>query len=141
VMKKRVIAVALLAAMALTGCGSKGFTGEKVGEVKDAKDNTTMATVQFEDGKAKSVEIDVRQADGSMKSEASKSGAYDMKNEPGKKWHEQADLLEEFVASNDFDLSKVTYTNDEGNTDAISGVTIKVKGYLEAVQNALDQAK
>lgn len=140
-MKKRVIAVALLAAMALTGCGSKGFTGEKVGEVKDAKDNTTMATVQFEDGKAKSVEIDVRQADGSMKSEASKSGAYDMKNEPGKKWHEQADLLEEFVASNDFDLSKVTYTNDEGNTDAISGVTIKVKGYLEAVQNALDQAK
>ncbi len=31
-MKKKVIAVALLAAMALTGCGSKGFTGEKVVE-------------------------------------------------------------------------------------------------------------
>lgn len=140
-MKKRVIAVALLAAMALTGCGSKGFTGEKVGQVKDAKDNITMATVQFEDGKAKSVEIDVKQADGSMKSEASKSGAYDMKNEPGKKWHEQADLLEEAIVSNNFELDKITLTNEEGNTDAVSGVTIKVKGYLEAVQDALDQAK
>ena len=29
-----------------------------------------------------------------MKSEASASGAYDMKND-GKKWHEQIDLLEE----------------------------------------------
>ena len=140
-MKKKVIAVTLLAAMALTGCGSKGFTGEKVGKVEDDKGNTTTATVQFEDGKAKSVDIDVKQADGSMKSEASKSGAYDMKNEPGKKWHEQADLLEEFIVANDFDLSKVTLTNDEGNTDAVSGVTIKVKGYLDAVEDALKQAK
>lgn len=140
-MKKKVIAVTLLAAMALTGCGSKGFTGEKVGKVEDSKGNTTMATVQFEDGKAKSVDIDVKQADGSMKSEASKSGAYDMKNEPGKKWHEQADLLEDFIVANDFDLSKVTLTNDEGNTDAVSGVTIKVKGYLDAVEDALKQAK
>lgn len=140
-MKKKVIAVTLLAAMALTGCGSKGFTGEKVGEIEDSKGNVTMATVQFENGKAVAVDIDVKQADGSMKSEASKSGAYDMKNEPGKKWHEQADLLEEFIVANDFDLSKVTLTNDEGNTDAVSGVTIKVKGYLDAVQDALDQAK
>ena len=140
-MKKKVIAVTLLASMALTGCGSKGFTGEKVGEIEDSKGNVTMATVQFENGKAVAVDIDVKQADGSMKSEASKSGAYDMKNEPGKKWHEQADLLEEFIVANDFDLSKVTLTNDEGNTDAVSGVTIKVKGYLDAVQDALDQAK
>lgn len=140
-MKKKVIAVTLLAAMALTGCGSKGFTGEKVGEIEDSKGNVTMATVQFENGKAVAVDIDVKQADGSMKSEVSKSGAYDMKNEPGKKWHEQADLLEEFIVANDFDLSKVTLTNDEGNTDAVSGVTIKVKGYLDAVQDALDQAK
>ncbi|CUO89108.1 MULTISPECIES: FMN-binding protein [Clostridium] len=140
-MKKKVIAVTLLAAMALTGCGSKGFTGEKVGEIEDSKGNVTMATVQFENGKAVAVDIDVKQADGSMKSEASKSGAYDMKNEPGKKWHEQADLLEEFIVANDFDLSKVTLTNDEGNTDAVSGVTIKVKGYLDAVEDALKQAK
>ena len=140
-MKKKVIAVVLLAAMALTGCGSKGFTGEKVGKVKDEFGGTTIATVKFEEGKPVSVDIDTEQEDGSMKSEASKSGAYDMKNEPGKKWHEQADLLEEFIVANDFDLSKVTLTNDEGNTDAVSGVTISVQEFVDAVQNALEQAK
>lgn len=138
-MKKKIIAAALLAAMVLTGCGSKGFTGEKVGKVKDSKDNTTIATVKFEDGKPVSVDIDVRQADGSMKSEASKSGAYDMKNEPGKKWHEQADLLEEAIVENNFDFNKLNVT--EGKTDAVSGVTISVDGYIEAVQAALDQVK
>ena len=112
-MKKRVIAVVLLVAMVLTGCGSKGFTG---------------------------VDIDTEQEDGSMKSEASKSGAYDMKNEPGKKWHEQVDLLEETIVKDEFSLDKIT-CDDEGKPDAISGVTIKVNGYLDAVQDALDQAK
>lgn len=140
-MKKRIIACSLLAAMALTGCGAKGFTGEKIGEIEDAKGNVTIATVAFENGTPKSVNIDVKQADGSMKSEASMSGAYDMKNEPGKKWHEQADLVEEFIVANNFDLSKVTLTNEAGNTDAISGVTIKVGDYLEAVEAALEQAK
>lgn len=140
-MRKKIIALVLLGAMVLTGCGSKGFTGEKVGKVTDDKGNTTMATVQFENGKAKSVDIDVEQADGTMKSEESKNGNYDMKNEPGLKWHEQADLIETFLSENDFDLSKVTLTDDKGNTDAISGVTIKVKGYLDAVDDALKQAE
>ena len=139
-MKKRVIAVVLLVAMALTGCGSKGFTGEKVGEVKDEFGGKTIATVKFEEGKPFSVDIDTEQEDGTMKSEASKSGAYDMKNEPGKKWHEQVDLLEETIVKDEFNLDKIT-CNDEGKTDAISGVTIKINGYLDAVQDALDQAK
>lgn len=139
-MKKTVIATTLLVTMVLTGCGAKGFTGEKVGEVKDAKDNTTIATVKFENGKPVTVDIDVKQADGSLKSEASKSGAYDMKNEPGKKWHEQADLLEEFIVANKFDLNKVNI-NETGKTDAISGVSITVSGYLDAVKAALEQVK
>ncbi len=138
-MKKKVIAVALLAAMALTGCGSKGFTGEKVGKAENSKGDITIATVQFEDGKAKSVEIDVEQADGTMKSEQSKSGAYDMKNEPGKKWHEQADLFEEAIVSNGFELSKLNVV--EGKTDAVSGVTIAVTDFVSAVEDALNQAK
>ena len=140
IMRKKIIALVLLGAMVLTGCGSKGFTGEKEGKVTDDKGNITMATVQFENGTPKSVDIDVKQADGSLKSEASKSGAYDMKNEPGLKWHEQADLLEQTLVENKFDLSKIE-VNDEGKPDAISGVTITVTGYLEAVQAALDEAK
>ena len=137
-MKKRVIAAALLSAMVLTGCGSKGFTGEKTGEV-DSQGNKTIATVQFEEGTPVSVNIDVIQADGSSKVEASESGAYDMKNEPGKKWHEQVDLLEEAIVANNFEFDKLNVT--EGKTDAVSGVTISVDGYIEAVEAALEQAK
>ena len=32
-------------------------------------------------------------------------------------------------------------TNDDGNTDAVSGVTIKVGRYIEAVQAVLDSAE
>ena len=137
-MKKRVIAAALLSAMVLTGCGSKGFTGEKTGEV-DSQGNKTIATVQFEEGTPVSVNIDVIQADGSSKVEASESGAYDMKNEPGKKWHEQVDLLEEAIVANNFEFDKLNVT--EGKTDAVSGVSISVSEFLEATQAALDQAK
>lgn len=139
-MKKRVIATVLLAAMALTGCGSKAFTGEKVGEVPCAFGGNTIATVQFEEGKPVSVELDVKNDDGSLKSDASKSGAYDLNNAPGKKWHEQADLLEEAIVKNNFDLSKIA-VSDNGKTDAVSGVSIAVNEFIEATQAALDQAK
>ena len=57
------------------------------------------------------------------------------------KWHEQIDALEAAIAENNFDLSKINLTDEDGHTDAVSGVSIKVKSYVEAVQNALDQAK
>ncbi len=139
-MKKKAIAVALLAAMALTGCGSKAFTGEKTGEVSDSNGGKTIATVKFEEGNPVSVKLDFKNEDGSTKSEGSKAGTYDMKNEPGKKWHEQAELVEEALVENKFDISKIT-TNDQGKTDAISGVTIGVKEFLDATKAALDQAK
>ena len=63
-----------------------------------------------------------------------------MKND-GMKWHEQIDALEAAIAENNFDLSKINLTDEDGHTDAVSGVSIKVKSYVEAVQNALDQAK
>jgi major membrane immunogen (membrane-anchored lipoprotein) len=138
-MKKRIIACTVLTAMALTGCGSKGFTGEKVGEVAGGFGGTTKATVKFEDGKPVSVEIDNIDDNGGSKIEASKEGTYDMHNAPGKKWHEQIDLLEDAIVSNEFDLSKLNIT--DGKTDAVSGVTISVQEYVDAVQNALNQAK
>lgn len=125
-MKKRIITDILLAAMVLTGCGSKGFTGEKSAEAASEFRGTTVDTVEFKDGKPVSVNIDVKNDDGTMKPEASISGDYDMKNEPGKKWNEQIDLVEEFIVDNDFDLSKINLVNEAGNTDAISGASVKV---------------
>lgn len=115
------------------------FTGEKVGEVTNEKGDTTIATVVYEKNKPVGVNIDVKMADETIKSEASISGAYDMKNEPGLKWHEQVDLLEKAIVDNDFDLSKITLIDEKGNTDAVSGVTIKVGGYLEAVKEAMNK--
>ena len=99
-----------------------------------------LIEVTFENGTPVSVNIDTKNEDGSMKSEASASGAYDMKND-GKKWHEQIDLLEEAIVENNFDLSKINITDEDGHTDAVSGVSIKVKSYVDAVQEALNQAK
>lgn len=104
------------------------------------EEDTTIVELTLENGTPVAVNIDTRNADGSMKSEASASGAYDMKND-GKKWHEQIDLLEEAIVENNFDLSKINITDEAGHTDAVSGVSIKVKGYVDAVQEALDQVK
>ncbi|MEN8078056.1 hypothetical protein ABFP60_13910 [Clostridioides difficile] len=144
-------ATAIVTTSLFVGCGEKkaedasgtqteqGFTGVKKAEIAGEKD-TTIAEVTFENGTPVAVNIDSKNADGSMKSEASASGAYDMKND-GKKWHEQVDLLEEAIVDNKFDLSKINITDEEGHTDAVSGVSIKVGAYVEAVQEALDQAK
>lgn len=145
-------ATAIIGTSLFVGCGAKeetttneapaateAFTGEKTGEVKGEKD-TTVAVVTFENGKPVSVEIDSVDAEGAKKSELSASGAYDMKND-GMKWHEQIDALEEAIVANEFDLSKINLTDEEGHTDAVAGVSIKVGTCVEAVQNALDQVK
>ena len=46
-------------------------------------------------------------------------------------------ILAAFLAENNFDLSAVTLINEEGNTDAVTGVSIKVPALLEAVAEAL----
>lgn len=146
---KKLIALAaatMVVGTLFVGCGeskaeesAEGFTGVKTAELA-GEEETTFAEVTFENGTPVSVNIDVKNADGSLKSEASASGAYDMKND-GNKWHEQVDLLEEAIAENNFDLNKINITDEEGHTDAVSGVSIKVQGFVDLVQEALDQVK
>lgn len=151
---KKLVALAastMVVSALFVGCGeSKADESSTEGTSKEnstvktveipGEEDTTIVELTLEDGTPVAVNIDTKNADGSMKSEASASGAYDMKND-GKKWHEQIDLLEEAIAKNNFDLSKINITDDEGHTDAVSGVSIKVKGYVDAVQEALDQVK
>lgn len=123
----------------------EGFTGAVEGTVEPAADSNkkdvTIAKVVFNHGKPVSVNIDVKLEDGTMKKKLSSEGGYVMKEGEEKAWHEQIADLEAFIVENDFDLSKITLTDDDGHTDAVSGVSIKVGTYLEAVQNALDEAK
>ena len=118
------------------------FTGEKTVETLYSEDKKDMVitTVTFEEGKPVDVKIDVKQEDGTSKREAVEAGNYVMKDESAT-WNEQMDTLQKFIIENDFDLSKVTLSDEEGHTDAVSGVTIKIPAYLKGVEEALAQVK
>lgn len=120
-----------------------GFTGEKTVETKadPEKEDVIVTTINFEDGKPVAVNIDMKDGEGVIKSELSAKGEYVMKEGEEKAWHEQVDLLEEAIVANDFDLSKITLTNDAGNTDAVSGVSIKVGAFLTSVEECLAEAQ
>lgn len=154
---KKIVAVCLLSTALLVGCGSKpaentevdngqvnqeeGFTGTKTYETlydsTGEKGDVTVVEVEFKDGKATKASVDVRQEDGSMKKQAAKDGKYVMKEGEAKNWAEQMELVEAYLNENAVEVSKVKITDDDGHTDAVSGVTIKVKTYLEAVQEVV----
>lgn len=121
---------------------SKGFTGEKTVETKyeEGKADMVVTTIKFENGAPVDVKIDVKTEDGKMKKELSEAGDYKMANETAP-WHEQMAALEKAIIENDFDLDKITLSDADGHTDAVSGVTIKVPGYLEGVKACLAAAK
>ncbi len=160
---KRKIALGLCASLitlSLVGCSSTpkeekstetsapaveettAFTGEKTVETPYSEDSKDMVvtTVTFEDGKPVDVKIDVKFEDGSTKREAVEDGTYVMANESAT-WTEQIESLQDFIIENDFDLSKVTLSDEEGHTDAVSGVTIKIPSYIAGVEEALAQVK
>ncbi|SKC41571.1 FMN-binding protein [Maledivibacter halophilus] len=76
---------------------------------------------------------------GDDKNTQSMNGEYVMK-EGGTPWHEQAMAAEEFLIDSQ-DPTAIQYSDDEGHTDAISGVSIHVKEFFELAQKALADAK
>ena len=167
--KFAVLALALSAMFTLTACGSKETAPkteataeatteatteateaaqeatveeisetEKVGKISDSEGNTTTATVTYENGAPVSIKFDCIQADGSSKYEAAQKGEYVMARD-GKTWSEQADALAAFLEENNFDVTKVTLTDEEGHTDAVSGVSIKVPEMVKAAEAVLAQ--
>ena len=144
-------------AMALTACGStteapaetpavetpaetesteEAFTGEKVGEVAD-EEGKTVATVTFEAGNPVDVKFDYIDKEGASKYEKAAAGEYVM-SEDGTPWNEQVDALAAFLKENNFDVEAVNLTDEDGHTDAVTGVSIKVPALLEAVKAALN---
>ncbi len=70
----------------------------------------------------------------------SKSGAYGMEEKGGAQaaWYEQAARAEDFLLEKQ-DPTAITYTDDAGHTDAISGVSIHVVEFFDLAQKALNQ--
>ena len=154
-MKKfAVLALTLSAMLVFTACGSNEATqapetttteapatteaegNVKVGEVKDAEGNTFTAEVTFENDAPVSVKFDCIQEDGSSKYEAAAAGTYKM-TDTGLTWDQQADALAAFLAENNFDVAALALTED-GHTDAVTGVSIKVPSMVEALEAALN---
>lgn len=75
---------------------------------------------------------------GDDKKAASVSGAYGMvaKGAASAEWHVQALEAEKYLIEIQ-DPTKITYTDDAGHTDAISGVSVTVKGLFELAAEAL----
>lgn len=101
------------------------------------EDTTDVITITYnEEGQPVDLSIDNIQADGSSKREAAENGTYDMGGELN--WAEQVDALVAFIVENDFNLDTVTLTDEDGHTDAVSGVSIKVGHYLPLIEQALE---
>lgn len=71
----------------------------------------------------------------------SKSGKYGMKAAGAQaEWHEQVEKAEAYLIQTQ-DPAKITFKDDAGHTDAITGATIKVKDFFTLAQEALKSAK
>ena len=159
---KKTLAIMLSAVLALgllAGCGSKEETtnpGTETNTGTNAEQGTLadgnyfakgeadeqgwmyMVQLDVNGGKIESVNFDAANVNtaGKTKKELSKSGEYGMKaGGASSEWHEQAELLEKALVGQS-NTSSIT-VNDEGKTDAVSGVSIKVNNFVELVDKAL----
>ena len=106
-----------------SGSGWKGIIVIEVKEGKIADINWTAASKNG----------------GADKKEASMGGKYPMVENGGAAapWHEQAEKAESHLMETQ-DLEAITYTDDEGHTDAIAGVSIHVNDFYALAKKALE---
>lgn len=92
------------------------------------------------DGKITAVNWDAYKENSDLtKKEESRAGDYVM-TETGKKWHEQAEIMEEaLIAAGD--PADIVYSPDDGKTDAYAGVSISVGDFVDLAKRALEEAR
>lgn len=151
-MKKFLLSsITLLMIVLIAGCGtteeSEEITMLADGEYYAIEDNFSeysgwkdYVEVTIVDGKISKVNWSGEHKDGgNHKKDASKNGEYQMVENGGAQaaWFEQAMKVETYLIEQQ-DPSVITYSDDEGHTDVISGASINVKGFFTLVQKALD---
>lgn len=111
-------------------------TYEARGEA-DSNGFTDVVTLTVAGGKITAVSWDAVMPDGQTKSVMSENGEYTM-TETGLTWAAQSEALANAVLENG-SLSFLK-PDGEGKTDAVSGVSISVNGFVSLAQQCLEQA-
>ena len=148
--KYLIVLIAIIGLVLMTGCekveNGKYKEGTYYNAVVDnyggSKNVATAVIYVDKDGLIKSVFLDtVYQKDGVNTTKKTLGNDYNMKprSEVGKEWYAQVNLIEAKVVENQ-DISFIKLDND-GKTDAIAGVTMKIDALYKALEGALNKAK
>ena len=140
----------MLSVLLLSGCEKvsegKYKEGTYLGTYTDnygGSKNTAIAVVYVDNnGLIKSVYLDTTYVKDSVNTTKKALGNdYGMKarSEAGKEWYEQVNLLESKIIENQ-DLSFIKL-DENGKTDAVAGVTMKIDALYNAINLALKNAK
>ena len=115
----------------------KDGTYEAKAEAADNNGFTDVVTLTVKDGKITEINWDAVGADGSTKSVLSENGEYVM-TEDGLTWKEQAEALAKAVVEN----QSLSFLNldEQGKTDAVSGVSISIGGFTALAEKCLKEA-
>ena len=137
------IACLLLSLFVFTGCEKVENGNYKEGNNYGGSKSMATAVVYVDqNGMIKSVFLDtVYSKDSVLTTKKTLGDDYNMKpgSEAKKEWYEQVNLIETKVIENQ-DISFIKL-NEDGKTDTIAGVTMKVNALYEALNNALTKAK
>ena len=98
---------------------------------------TDQVTMTVKDGKITEVAWESVGEDGSKKSVLSENGEYVM-TEDGLTWKEQAEAMAAALVENQ--SLEFANLNEQGKTDAVSGVSISVGGFVNLAQQCMNQA-
>ena len=146
-----VLVIALMAALTV-GCNGttpdeKGFKDGHYFAMDDKFSETSgwKSTVMFEvvGGKIKDLDWNAVSIKGGLdKKTASIEGKYPMVEVGGAQatWHEQAEKVEAYLLDKQ-DPKDINYSDDEGHTDAIAGVSVHVNDFFGLAEEALANAK
>ena len=113
--------------------------GEYIAKADNADDSgfVEQVTMTIKDGKITDVNWDCIKEDGTKKSKLADDGQYVM-TEDGLTWTEQAKALSEAIIKNQ-SVDGVGM-NEQGKTDTVAGVSIYIGGFVNLVENCLEQA-
>ena len=129
----------LLASGILTAQSSgkkQGSHTVKTGTYEDAQFGLVVANVVLKGDKIEKVLIDVVR-DGESSKEKFDNYGVKRVSSLGKEWWEQVAFVEKWIEKNGVDSAVFDKSGHITNVDAVSGATITVKPFVEAVKDAL----